>query len=189
MHAENILTAFSFYTDNVRWIKKISNIVNSKNGFFTFLRAQLSSQISSQVDFLVTILCVNLFGIFYGNATLMGNISGGILNCFINYKWTFKAKGINVSQVLVKFVLVWLGSIFLNRQGTILFTELVMQNISTSNLPGIVVENIFLVPKIVVSIIVGVVWNYNMQRLFVYKDRDFKKYFFRIIKLHKTSNK
>jgi len=141
-----------------------------------FLRAQFSSQISSLTDFVISIMCANVFGIYYGNATLIGNISGGMLNCFINYQWTFKAKGINVTHILIKFVLVWLVSIFLNRQGTILFTKLVLEHIPMSSMPSIVVENVFLIPKIVVSIIVGLVWNYNMQRLFVYKDRNLKKY-------------
>lgn len=158
------------------WIKKATHAVNEKGGFFTFLRAQFSSQISSQFDFLVSIICANVFGIFYGNATMIGNIAGGILNCTINYKWTFKAQGIKVKYVLIKFLLVWLGSIILNRQGTIIFTEVAMKWVPVESLPDIVIKNIFLIPKIVVSIIVGLVWNYNMQRIFVYKDRNFRKY-------------
>ena len=157
-------------------MKKIAKMINEKNGLFTFIRAQFSSQISSLTDFVVSIICVNIFGIFYGNATLIGNISGGILNCFINYQWTFKAKGIKVTYVLIKFVLVWLVSIFLNQQGTILFTMLVIEYVPMHNMPSIIVENVFLIPKIVVSIIVGLVWNYNMQRVFVYKDKNFRKY-------------
>lgn len=156
-------------------VKRIIYTINHKKGFFTFLRAQFTSQISSQLDFLVSILCVNLFGLYYGLATLLGNISGGILNCFLNYKWTFKAKGLAVKYVLIKFLLVWLGSIYFNTQGTVLFTEFVMKKIPWENMPDILVNNIFLIPKIVVSLIVGLVWNYNMQRLFVYRDRNIKK--------------
>lgn len=157
-------------------IKKATDVINRKNGFFIFLRAQFSSQISSLTDFLVSIICVNLFGVFYGNATLIGNVTGGMLNCFINYQWTFKAKGVKVRYILIKFVLVWLVSILLNRQGTILFTEFVMRWIPVNKLPDIIVENVFLIPKIVVSIIVGLVWNYNMQRIFVYRELNFRKY-------------
>ncbi|MFR9166385.1 MAG: GtrA family protein [Dysgonomonas sp.] len=170
-------------------IKRVAKTINEKGGFFTFLRAQFSSQISSQFDFLVSIVCVNVFGIFYGNATLIGNVSGGLLNCFINYRWTFKAKGIiNVRYVLIKFFMVWMVSIVLNRQGTILFTETIMYWIPVNKLPDIIVENIFLVPKIVVSIIVGLVWNYNMQRLFVYKDRNFRKYWYKITGIEQSEN-
>jgi putative flippase GtrA len=158
------------------WIKKFAKVINEKDGFFTFLRAQFSSQVSSWVDFLASIICVNFFGIFYGNATLIGNITGGLLNCFINYKWTFKAKDIKMAYVLIKFIMVWVVSLFLNREGTILFTEYVMKRIPVDMLPDLIVENVFLVPKIVVSIIIGLVWNYNMQRIFVYKDMNVRKY-------------
>lgn len=167
-------------------IKKILHKINSKKGFFTFLRAQFSSQISSQLDFLVSILVVNLFGVYYGLATLLGNISGGMLNCYINYKWTFKAKGLQVRSVLLKFILVWLGSIYLNTKGTVLFTEYVMKKIPLESMPALLVNNVFLVPKAVVSIIVGLLWNYNMQRSFVYKDRNLIKH---IRKLNAVSSR
>lgn len=161
-------------------IKKSVRILNKENAFFTFIRAQFSSQISSQVDFLVSILCVNVLGIFYGYATLLGNIIGGLLNCYLNYKWTFKSKGLHIHHVVAKFIIVWLGSVLLNTQGTILFTELVIKHLPLQDLPDILIENIFLIPKIVVSILVGIIWNYNMQRIFVYKDINFRKYLSKI---------
>ena len=170
------------------WIKKAAKTIHEKEGFFMFLRAGFSSQISSLTDFLISIICVNIFGIFYGYATLIGNITGGFLNCFINYRWTFKAKGISVTYVLIKFVIVWLVSIFLNTQGTILFTEFVMKYIPIASMPNIIVENVFLIPKIVVSIVVGFVWNYNMQRVFVYKDKNFRKYL-KIIRVKSSTGK
>lgn len=142
-----------------------------------FVRAQFSSQISSLTDFTVTILLTNIFGVFYGNATLFGNISGGVVNCIINYKWTFKAQDSKIRDVAIKYVMVWLVNLFLNREGTVLVTELVMKWLPMESLPEIIANNVFLIPKIIVSLIVGFGWNYNMQRLFVYKNRDFKKYF------------
>ena len=58
-----------------------------------FLRAQLSAQMATIADFLVTILLVRLFEVYYVYATWRGAIYGGIVNCVINYKWTFKSKG------------------------------------------------------------------------------------------------
>ncbi|MBK5719380.1 GtrA family protein [Dysgonomonas sp. Marseille-P4677] len=161
------------------WIKKITKTISEKGGIFMFLRAQFSSQISSLTDFTVTILLTNIFGIFYGNATLFGNISGGIVNCIINYKWTFKAQDSKIQYVAIKYLMVWIVNLFLNREGTVLVTELVMDWIPMESLPDIIVNNIFLVPKIIVSLIVGFGWNYNMQRLFVYKNRNYRKYFMR----------
>ncbi len=162
------------------WIKKISYTINKKNEFFTFLRAQFSSQVSSQFDFLVTIICVNIFGIFYGNATLIGNFIGGVLNAIINYKWTFKAEYINLKAIALKFLFVWTISLFLNREGTILLTEMIMNWIPQESLPDLIIENVFLVPKMIVSIVVGLGWNYNMQRYFVYKDIKIRKLLIKI---------
>jgi putative flippase GtrA len=159
------------------WVKKVTKTVSEKGGIFMFVRAQFSSQISSLTDFTVTILLTNIFGVFYGNATLFGNISGGVVNCIINYKWTFKAQDSKIKHVAIKYVMVWLVNLFLNREGTVLVTELVTKWLPMESLPDIIANNVFLIPKIIVSLIVGFGWNYNMQRLFVYKNRDFKKYF------------
>ena len=52
----------------------------TKAGFFTFMRAQFSSQISSLFDFAVTILGAKLLDIYYVYATSLGSVAGGILN-------------------------------------------------------------------------------------------------------------
>lgn len=158
------------------WFKKTLNKIDKGKGFFTFLRAQFSSNISSLTDNLTCLLFANIFGVYYGLAVFIGNFAGGIVNCFINYKWTFKARGLFIPHVLIKFIMVWLGSIFLNTYGTILFTEYVLHRIPTEHLPDLVVQNIFMVPKLIVSILVGWIWNYNMQRLFVYRDNFFTKF-------------
>ncbi|MDR1881791.1 MAG: GtrA family protein [Prevotella sp.] len=157
-------------------VRKAARTITEKGGVFMFLRAQFSSQLSSLTDFTLTILLTNTFGVFYGNATLFGNVSGGIVNCIINYKWTFKAQDSKMKHVAVKYLTVWLVNLFLNREGTVLATELVMKWIPVDSFPTVIVNNIFLAPKIIVSLVVGFGWNYNMQRLFVYRNRDFKKY-------------
>ena len=87
-----------------------------------FLRAQLSAQMATIADFLVTILLVRLFDVYYVYATLAGAIYGGIVNCVINYKWTFKSKG-KKTHIAVKFIIVWICSIWLNTWGTYTLTE------------------------------------------------------------------
>ena len=91
----------------VIWLKKVARMISQKGGIFMFLRAQLSAQMATIADFLVTILLVRLFDVYYVYATLAGAIYGGIVNCVINYKWTFKSKG-KKTHVAVKFVLVWI---------------------------------------------------------------------------------
>ena len=102
------------------WIKKNVKAFSEKGGIFMFMRAQFSSQVASATDFLVTILLVKLFGIYYVYATFTGSICGGIVNCIINYKWTFKTKDCKKRHVMIKYLLVWIGSILLNTWGNLL---------------------------------------------------------------------
>ena len=66
------------------WLRKVARMISQKGGFFMFLRAQLSAQMATIADFLVTILLVRLFEVYYVYATLAGAVYGGIVNCVIN---------------------------------------------------------------------------------------------------------
>ena len=151
-------------------------LISQKGGVFMFLRAQLSAQMATIADFLVTILLVRLFDVYYVYATLAGAIYGGIINCIINYKWTFKSKG-KKTHVAVKFIIVWVCSIWLNTWGTYTLTE------SLAKIPWVrdtlsqYFGDFFIIPKVVVAVIVALFWNYNMQRFFVYRNIDIRSLF------------
>lgn len=61
--------------------------------------------------------------------------------------------------------------------GTYLLTEYLRDSQWVYDIFGRFTENAFLVPKLIVSLIVGFVWNFNMQRLFVYRDVNIKGIF------------
>jgi len=161
----------------VSWIKKSAKAVSDKGGIFTFLRAQLSSQLASITDFLITIVLANVFNLFYVYATFIGSVCGGITNCVVNYRWTFKAMDIKKRYVAIRYLIVWGGSIFLNTSGIYLITELLKKIPWSMKLSDLLFENIFIISKIIVSLLVGFVWNYNMHRFFVYKDLNLKRFF------------
>ncbi len=152
------------------WIKGIVKKICKKDGFFTFMRAQFTSQISSATDFLVTIVLAKLFDIYYVLATSMGSVAGGILNCTINYYWTFKSKECKKKYVLIKYTLVWIGSICLNTWGVYWLTESIQRVPWVQETLAHFFDNIFIVSKVIVSLLVGWFWNYNLHRTFVYKD-------------------
>lgn len=131
-----------------------------KHAIITFCKAQLSAQIATVVDFTVTALLAELFGIWYLIATFVGALSGGVVNCIVNYHWVFKAQELKMRFVAIKYLFVWCGSILLNTGGTYVLTELSAQH--------------YLISKVVVAILVGFLWNYQMQRLFVYRDNHLK---------------
>jgi len=129
-----------------------------KQAIFTFSKAQCSSMLSSILDFLITIILVEVFGVWYVIGTFIGSVCGGIANCIVNFSWVFHTKGQRKRNVAIKYLAVWLVSIALNTGGTTLFTELLP-------VPYIVV-------KAVVAVCVGFFWNYQMHRLYVFKTKQ-----------------
>lgn len=147
-----------------------------------FIRAQFSSQIASVTDFVITILLAKLFSLYYVYATFLGSVCGGILNCIINYNWTFKAKECKMKHVMMKYFAVWIGSIALNTWGTYFMTESLIKIPWLNNFLKHYVDDFFIFSKIVVSLLIGYLWNYNMHRWFVYRNVDIKRCFSRNLK-------
>ena len=63
--------------------------------------------------------------------------------------------------VALKYLLVWTGSILLNTGGTYALTELS--------------GHYFVIAKAIVSVAVALLWNYQMQRFFVYRNKHITK--------------
>lgn len=154
-------------------LKKIAHAFMDKGGIFMFIRAQFSSQIATLSDFSITIILAKFFSLYYVYATFLGSVCGGIINCIVNYKWTFRSD-CKKKYVMLKYGIVWMGSIFLNTWGIFWMTETITQNLWVQEILNPFVDNIFIFSKIVVSLLVGFFWNYNMQRVFVYRDYNFR---------------
>ena len=130
---------------------------NIKRALITFTKAQCSAWIASTIDFLVTIFLSSFCNMWYAYATFLGALSGGIVNCIINYRWVFRAMGMKKKIIAMRYFFVWTGSIVPNTLGTFFLTEL----------SGVY----FIIIKALVAIVVAVSWNYQMQRIYVFKKR------------------
>lgn len=127
---------------------------NIKKAIYTFCKAQCSAWVASAIDFGVTIILAKVCGMWYAYATFLGAVSGGVANCQINYRWVFHAKGLKKKYLAMRYVLVWAVSIVLNTYGTYKLTEATRVD--------------FIIVKIAVAAVVAVLWNYQMQRTFVF---------------------
>ena len=127
---------------------------NMRNAVTTFCKAQFSAWIATCVDFSVSLVLARVCGLWYAYATFLGAVSGGVTNCFINYRWVFHALGMKKKYVALRYLLVWIGSIALNTYGTYALTEASGMN--------------FVLSKAIVAVAVAVIWNYQMQRVFVF---------------------
>ena len=183
--------------------KNIFSNFYSKGGIFMFLRAQLSSQAATWVDNGIAFTLKKALDIFkiksiilfshriesYVFSTIIGQIFGGLTVCFLNYKFTFKPQDLKFRHILLKFFLVWLGSLFLNTYFTFLITEwlkgqpLILKVFGAKN-----PDDVFILVKLTVSLLVGFFWNYTMYHRFVYKDRKINAFFRKFLHIKKVKN-
>lgn len=158
-------------------LDKKHRIAGWRRVVWVFCKAQLSAQFASLVDFLVTILLVKLLDLFYLYATFLGSVAGGMVNCAINYRWVFHSDGCKKLHVALKYVIVWIGSILLNTWGTFVLTEWLTGMTWVNGILGYYVDNVFILAKIIVAVLVAFFWNYHMQRVFVYRNHDIRRFF------------
>ena len=150
-----------------------------RHSLFMFLRAQLSAQFATLADFILTYVCFQWLGIYYVMATSIGAITGGIVNCVINYKWAFATKDCQFKWVFFKYVLVWIGSFLLNVGGVYLLVELLKHHTFLwERASGFYL----IIAKIIVAVIVSVGWNYILHRYFVFQDAQVLNLIKRIFK-------
>ena len=145
-------------------------------GIFLFMKASVSSQIASWVDMglsfvLFSVVNLTIYDGFFAKA--IGAATGGVINCSINYKWTFRPEGCSKRMVAVKYAMVWSGSLLLNSFGTAFVTGFVGDMPVLSEW-GISKDAVFFVAQLAVSLIVSICWNFMLQRYFVFNNVDIK---------------
>ena len=127
-----------------------------------FLKAQASSLIATLVDFIFTIILVEIFNQHYIVASVAGAIAGAVTNFIVNRQWVFRSKEEAVQKQSVRYILVWLGSLTLNTSGIYILTHFITIK--------------YFISKIIISLIVGIGFNYVLQKNYVFiPDEPVKK--------------
>ncbi|MBI2284429.1 MAG: GtrA family protein [Bacteroidetes bacterium] len=121
----------------------------------TFVKAQMASLTATLVDFTMTIVLKEAFQCWYLLASVLGTISGGVINFTMNRRWVFRARSKKVQLQAIKYIMVWMGNLLLVSAGVFLLT----------NYAGFS----YVVSKVTVSLVVGVFYNYVLQKRFVFK--------------------
>ncbi|QCR21594.1 GtrA family protein [Pontibacter sp. SGAir0037] len=122
---------------------------------FTFLKAQTASLVASAVDFLVTIIAVELLGFWYVAGTVTGTVTGGVTHFTLSRNWVFNSSDKSIPTQVIKYVMVWAGSLLLNAAGVYAITHYVGIN--------------YIFSKIFVSLMVGFFYNYIIQKRYVFR--------------------
>ena len=156
----------------------IHEIVHSDNVAFTFMRSAMASLASAIADLGSRILFYSLILTsmqeFYRSnlAVASGAVIGGVVNCCVNYKFTFHASGQDIKAVAIKFMIVWGGNLLLNMYGTTYLARPLSRWQLLLDL-GFTDNGIFAVATFIVAGIVSIFWNFLMQRHFVYQRNIF----------------
>jgi putative flippase GtrA len=119
-----------------------------------FIKVQLASILGSLVDYIVTILLTEVFACWYLAANLAGNIFGGTVQFLLCKNWVFKNASGKMHIQATKFVLVFAGNLLLSALGVYILTSFLRIN--------------YLISKTITSVILGVSYNYYMQKKFVF---------------------
>ena len=119
-----------------------------------FTRNTVTSVFTTALDLATLAGLVELLHVNYVVATFLGTLVGCTSNFVINRHWSFEAADGRAHWQLVRFVPVQAGSSALHTVGVWLVTAI-------GGLP-------YLASKLVVSAVVYLVWNYPMNRYFVF---------------------
>lgn len=140
----------------------------------TFLRSALSSQASGWVDFAVGFVMFNWVFNHHLSwlSTAIGVVAGGIVNCILCYKFTFRADDVPWKAVVVKYALVWLGNLILNSGGTEL-VYLLLGKFKFLEEMGFKPAGYYTAARLFMSLMVSWFWNFVLQRNWVYRPSKF----------------
>jgi putative flippase GtrA len=139
------------------------------------IKAMIVSQISAWTDFGVSFLAFSIFNIGSGLSAACGAISGGLVNCGINYKWTFRdIVNCPLSHIVIKYCIVWLGSLVFNSVGT-QELDMALTKLCSLGILDLSKYVCFSAARLFVSLLVSVFWNLTLQRLFVYRVVQFDR--------------
>ena len=120
----------------------------------TFLKAQAAAFTATASDYVVTYLCVSIFGFWYLAGSVAGTVVGGVINFYMGRKWVFNAENKNLKAQILKYVLVWCGNLAIVTGGIYLLTHYFNVN--------------YMISKLIISGVIGTLYNYFMQKKFIF---------------------
>ena len=121
----------------------------------SFFRAQVTALLATSVDFAVMILLKEVLDVWYLAAVIIGTLAGGFVGFMLGRYWAFISTEVKSIKQAKKYLVVMTGSFLLNVGGVYLMVG--------------VFHFQYIIAKVIVSIIVGIGFNFFLQRLYVFK--------------------
>ncbi len=120
----------------------------------TFIKAQASSFTATAIDYITTWFCVSILGFWYVAGSVTGTVCGGIVNFYMGRNWVFNSTKKDIKSQILKYILVWCGNLLIVTSGVYILTHYIGIN--------------YMLSKILVSGLIGTVYNYFMQKKFIF---------------------
>jgi putative flippase GtrA len=120
-----------------------------------FLKANAASAIASLFDYAVAIVLKELFIVQPFTASILGTITGGIINFFICRYWVFSANGSSIYFQSKRYLLAWAGNLLLSALGVYLLLGAGLN---------------YVLAKLITSVMVVITYNYPLQKKYVFKN-------------------
>lgn len=124
----------------------------------TFIKAQAAAFTASIVDFLITIFCVQTFGLWYVLGSILGTLTGGVVNFSMGRTWVFNSRENDIKPQVSKYILVWGGYLLLITFGIYLLTHYLDIN--------------YILSKVIMTSIFGIPYNYLLQKKFIFLKKE-----------------
>jgi len=128
---------------------------------FEWVRHHVSSIVATGVDFAAMIASVELLRLSPVIGTVIGAAIGGVTNFLLGRHFTFRSQSVEVSRQALRYALVSATSLGLNALGEHAFITLFSSR--------------YVLGRILVATAVNNLWNYPMQRFFVFAERKSAK--------------
>lgn len=126
----------------------------------TFIKVNAASLSASCCDYLVTIILVNFIKIDPLAGGISGTVAGGIVSFLMGRYWVFKDNKAAISLHGKRYLIVWVGNLMLNSFLLYLFIKIFKIQ--------------YLIAKIITSILVAMLYNYHLQKRYVFKTSNKK---------------
>jgi len=149
-----------------------NNFIKSDSWLYSLMRAGLVSQAASWVDLFTGFALFAWVGLNAGFSAAIGAIIGGVINCYVNFHFTFHVHDYSWKAIIVKYTIVWIGSVLLNSFGTQTLYYL-LQKWHWLETIGFKPDGYYTAARLAVSGAVSLFWNLLLQAKFVYKPHRF----------------
>ncbi len=129
--------------------------MNQPNTLTSFFRYNIVALSATIVDFAILISLTEILHLWYLLSAFIGAFAGGITGFILGRNWAFMKKDEKLSVQAIKYVFVWIASIFLNILGLYIMVEFVAFQ--------------YIISKIVIAIIIGIGFNFIMHKYYIFK--------------------